>query len=79
MGKKPQTALSLEAFKMKVQTDDAFRSSFKRRDLIDFDNGLATLYRENLMSELERFECKNEEDLLDSLWHTYGVFAKVVD
>ena len=79
MGKKPQTTLSLEAFKTKDLTDDAFRKSFRRNDLIDFENGIATLYRENLMKELETFECKNEEDLLDSLWHTYGVFAKVVD
>lgn len=79
MGNKQQRTLSLDAFKDLVKEDKEFKRSFKRNDFIDYANGIGTIYRENLMSELEKFECKNEEELLDSLWYTHGVFAKVVD
>lgn len=79
MVKKQQKTLSLDAFKELAKTNDAFRKSFVRSDLIDFDNGTATLYRENLIKELERFACKSEEDLSDFLWYNYGVFVTVVD
>ena len=79
MGKKPQKTLSLDAFKEFVKTNDAFRQSLKRFDIIDYDNGTATIYRENLMKELEKFECKNEDDLSDLLWYNHGVFVTVVD
>ena len=79
MGNKQQRTLSLDAFKELVKEDKEFKRSFKRNDFIDYANGIGTIYRENLMSELEKFECTNEAELLDSLWYTHGVFAKVVD
>ena len=79
MGNKQQRTLSLDAFKELVKEDKEFKRSFKRNDFIDYANGIGTIYRENLMSELEKFECKNEEELLASLWYPHGVFAKVVD
>lgn len=79
MGKKQLKTLSLDVFKEFAKTNDAFRQSLKRFDIIDYDNGTATIYRENLMKELERFACKNEDDLSDFLWYNYGIFASVVD
>ena len=75
---KPKT-LSLDAFKTLVKTDETFKKSFQRHDSIDFECGTAVIYRENLMKELERFACKDEEDLIDTLYYSHGIFARVVD
>lgn len=79
MSAKEKGSLSLEAFKSLISTNKEFKKSFERSDAIDFKHGTATLYRENLMRQLEKFCCKNEEELVDTLYYKYGVFAKVID
>ena len=71
--------MSLEAFKDFVNSNSDFKESLQRKDVIDFGNGRATLYRENLMKEFEKFYCKDEDELVDKLYYKYGVFANVVD
>ncbi len=73
-------ALSLDAFKNMAKTDDDFRNSIiGKQDTIDFDNGAATIHRGNVMKYLEKYMCKSEEELEDTLWYSYGVFVKIVD
>ena len=49
-----------------------------RSDVIDFDNGSMTIYKENLNKYLENYSCKDEYDLSETLWFHYGVYLKVV-
>lgn len=50
-----------------------------RNDIIDLDNGTMTIYSENLNKYLERYACKDAEDLINTLWFNYGVLVRVID
>jgi len=52
---------------------------FKRNDIIDFDNGIMTIYAENINKYLEKYICKDAQDLEDTLWLSYGVYVKIID
>ena len=72
--------LTLDAFKDMVKSDTDFADKVKgTSEVIDFDNGSATIHRINLKKYLEKYMCKNEDDLSDTLWHSYGVFVRIVD
>lgn len=82
--------MTFDDFKERVSNDDSFRSQFtdfdnsaQRRDnsvdVVDIDNGFMLVSRNNLSKYLERYMCKTEEDLQDTLWYNYGVFLKIVD
>lgn len=72
--------MSLDAFKEKIGTDIDFVNSLTDNgDSVDFESGLATIHRANLNKFLEEYFCKSEEDLSDTLYYRYGVFAKIVD
>lgn len=47
-------------------------------DVVDFENGTLIVNRNNLTKYLERYSCKDEDDLSDTLWYNYGVFLKIV-
>lgn len=47
-------------------------------DVVDFENGTLIVNRNNLTKYLERYSCKDENDLSDTLWYSYGVFLKIV-
>lgn len=47
-------------------------------DVVDFENGTLIVNRNNLTKYLERYSCKDEDDLSDTLWYSYGVFLKIV-
>lgn len=51
----------------------------RRSDIIDYDNGTALIYAENLNKYLERYACKDEDDLQNTLWYSYGMSVKIVD
>lgn len=51
----------------------------KRNDTIDYDNGTAIIYIENINSYLEKYCCKNARDLEDMLWFSYGMSVKIVE
>lgn len=73
-------ALSLEAFKDLMKSDREFTSKITgRNDVVDLDNGTMTIYSENIGKYLEKYMCKNEEDLMDTLWYSYGTFVKIIE
>lgn len=50
-----------------------------RTDIVDIDNGMLTIYKENLTKYLEQYCCKSTDDLEDTLWYSYGVLVKIID
>jgi hypothetical protein len=72
--------MDLDSFKEKVSKDTSFKNSLSgKSDIIDFDNGSMIIHRANLSKYLEKWMCKSEEDLADTLWYSRGVFVKVID
>ena len=45
---------------------------------IDMDNGVMTIRKSNLNKYLEKYSCKDEDDLQDTLWFNYGIFVRIV-
>lgn len=35
--------------------------------------------RTNMTKYLEKYACKDEQDLSDTLWYSYGVFLRILD
>lgn len=71
--------MNLIEFQNALKSDSSLKGRITgRSDVIDFDNGTAIIYGENLSTYLERYSCKDEDDLCDTLWNSYGVFVKVV-
>lgn len=76
--------LDLESFKEKLKTDDSFieeiigEENVYGKDIIDIENGLMTIYAENINKYLEKYACKNVEELQDTLYYCYGIFCKVI-
>ena len=50
-----------------------------RVDDFNAENGTAVIYAENLNKYLEKYMCKDAEDLEDTLYYKYGVFCKIVN
>ena len=48
-------------------------------DVLDLDNGVMCVKRKNLNKYFEKYICKSEEELSDTLWFNYGVFLRVID
>lgn len=72
-------AYTLDSFKSAISTDINLRDALAgTADSIDFDNGTALIHRENINRYLERYACKDERDLEDTLWYNHGVFVKIV-
>lgn len=70
---------TLESFKDTLRSDITLKEKLAgTSDIIDFDNGTAIIHKENLNRYLERYVCKNERDLEDTLWYNYGVFVRFV-
>ena len=72
--------LTLDAFKDLLKTDSSFVEKVTNTsDIIDMDNGSMVIHRCNIVKYLEKYMCKNEDDLSDTLWYRYGIFVKVID
>lgn len=72
--------LTLDEFKTKVITDKNFSKEISNRsDVIDMDNGTMVIYIENINKYLEKYACKNADDLQNTLWFSYGVFVNIVE
>lgn len=72
--------LSFEEFKNLMATDKWLKEEVvKATDIIDMDNGSMIIHRSNLNKYLERYMCKDEDDLKDTLWFNNGVYVKVID
>lgn len=72
---------TFEDFKEMAKTNE-FKEKItenNRHDLIDFDNGVMRIYVENLNKYLEKYACKDAEDLEDTLYYSYGIYCEVID
>lgn len=70
---------SLESFKdALIESYDLRDSLAGTSDVLDFDNGTGLIHRENINRYLERYACKNAEELSDALWYGYGMYVKIV-
>ena len=73
-------SLTFDAFKDLMANDISFRKEITNtNDIIDMDNGTMVIHRRNITKYLERYMCKDEGDLQDTMWYNYGVFVKVID
>ena len=71
---------SLDSFKDAVKNNENFISTITgKSDTIDYDNGSAIIHRCNLSKYLEKYLCKDEDDLSNTMWYNYGIFIHVVD
>lgn len=67
-------AFTLESFKDYVKYERS-----KKKDNIDFKNGIMTIHKSNINRYLEKYMCKNAEDLSDTLYYSLGVWVKIVE
>ena len=73
-------SLTFDAVKDLMANDTSFRKEITNtNDIIDMDNGTMVIHRQNISKYLERYMCKDEDDLQDTMWYNYGVFVKVID
>lgn len=71
--------LSLDAFKSMLSSNNEFKNSLiGRNDIIDWDNGTMMIYNENINKYLEQYACKDANDLVDTLWYSYGMVVKII-
>jgi hypothetical protein len=72
--------LTLDAFKTLLKKDEDFRDNItKGSDIVDLDNGVMRIHEQNLNKYLEKYACKDAEDLQNTLWYSYGVFCQVIE
>ena len=73
-------SLTFDAFKDLMSNDISLREEITNiNDIVDMDNGTMVIHRQNINKYLERYMCKDEDDLQDTMWYNYGVFVKVVE
>ena len=76
---KPIT-LTFDTFKDLMASDISLREEITNTsDIIDMDNGTMVIHRQNISKYLERYMCKDEDDLKDTMGYNYGVFVKIVE
>ena len=76
---KPIT-LTFDACKDRMANDASFREEITHTsDIIDMDNGSMVIHKQNISKYLERYVCKDEDDLGETMWYSYGMFVKVID
>lgn len=74
-----KTIFSLDSFKDMVSSNNDFKEEIiGKQDLIDLDNGVMRIYAENLNKYLEKYACKNAEDLENTLYYSYGIYCTVI-
>lgn len=72
--------LSLDAFKNMVSTNEEFKTHIiGRHDIIDLEHGIMRICSENINKYLEKYACKNLEDLENTLYYNYGVYCTVIE
>ena len=72
--------MTLEEFKQMAASTPNFLGVDKSdEDRVDFEHGTATIHRANLNKYFEEYACRSEDDLEDTLYYRYGVYAKIVD
>ena len=71
--------LSFDDFKTMIKTNNDFKESLtSKSDIIDLDNGVMRIHSENLNKYLEKYACKDAEELEDTLYYSYGIYCTVI-
>ena len=74
-----KNTFTLDSFKEMLKDDKDFKEQIvKKNDFIDLDNGVMRIHSENLNKYLEKYSCKDAEDLENTLWFNYGIFCQVI-
>lgn len=71
--------LTLEDFKTLAKEIDFRNKIVSDDDIIDIPNGRMIIHRANLNKYLEKYICKNEDDLSDTLYYQHGVYLTIID
>jgi len=70
---------SLDSFKEALIVDKALKKSLSNEaDLFDEENGYAVVHKANVSKYLEKYACKDQQDLEDYLYYYKGIFLKIV-
>lgn len=48
------------------------------KDLFCIDGGSIIIHRENLDKYLKKYGYRSEDDFIDSMWFSYGIYAEVI-
>ncbi len=75
---KTQT-LTLEEFKTLAKEREFKDRITSPNDIIDLDNGTMIIHRANLNKYLEKYICKDEDDLSDTLYYSRGIYLTIID
>lgn len=71
---------TLDSFKDAIKANNDLKDTITDNvDDIREEEGLMTIHRENMMRYLEKYMCKDEEDLSDTLYFQHGIFLRIVD
>ena len=68
--------MTLEEFKANAGTIKQVLS--ESRDTIDIEHGVMIIHEDNLMKYLEKYLCKDEDELSDTLYYRYGVYIRIL-
>lgn len=70
--------LSLDGFKALMNTDDNLRNVLSG-DVVDVEHGIMRIHADNVGKYLEKYACKDVDDLCDTLYYNYGVYCQVLE
>lgn len=69
--------MTLEEFK-RVATKIK-RDISQKDDIINIEHGIMKIHAENLNKYLEKYACKDLQDLQDTLYYRCGIFVKLIE
>ncbi len=73
-------SMSLDTFKELASEKGEFVDGIIGRvDMVDLDNGVMRIYSEHVNRYLEKYACRDADDLSETLWYSYGIFCQVID
>lgn len=75
---KTQT-MTLEEFKALAKEREFKDRITNQNDIIDLDNGTMIIHRGNINKYMEQYMCKDEDDLSDTLYYSYGIYLTIID
>lgn len=69
--------MTLEEFKRYAA--DIKRNISQKDDIINIECGIMKIHAENLNKYLEKYACKDLQDLQDTLYYRCGIFVKLIE
>lgn len=67
-------SLSLDEFKNLMKNNNPLKL-----DTIDMEHGKMTIHKCNINKYLEKYACRDEQDLSDTMWYSYGCLVNVIE